>query len=261
MEETQKICWEKRDEWWIKRFTSKDGKYVFSYHYRRKTAPAQPKRFIKTIISRQLAGYLLIEKDLEDIAALLSAHEERFLGIADPKNDIIVQAIMKAVVTTYGKCFTQATTGGSNKGRGIKLDKTKIPKEYLDLHLYIMNMRNQYISHGGDSMHEKLHLLLLVPPLKEIKKRLRGKNVSGYVKLQKCLTQTTTISLLNNSELTPLITSLLKAVQIKIKKLTDKLELSRIDPELLWSKFPKEKNFVLNEQSLKSIQTNWTPNS
>lgn len=254
MKNKEKIYWEKRDEWWIKRFLSKDGKYVFSYHYQRKSAPAQPKRIIETLISHKLAGYLLIEKDLEDIAALLSAHEERFLGIADPENDIIVQAIMKAIVTTYGKCFTSATQRGSDRGRGIKLEAIIIPKAYLDLHLYMMDMRNQYISHGGDSMHEQLHLLLLVPPLKEIKKGLRGKNVSGYVKLQKCLTQTTTVSLLNNDELTPLIIWLLKYVQTKIKKLTDKLELSRVDPALLWSKFPKEKNLVLDEKKLKSIQ-------
>ena len=174
-------------------------------------------------------------------------HEKRFKETSDPKNDIILQAIMKAIVVTYGKCFSEA------KARKIKLEQACISKDHHNVHLYMMTMRNQYVAHGGLSQHEHIDLILLLPPYKKIKKAIYGKSVTGTIKLQKHITQTTTTSLLHDGRFTEIVSELKIFVQNHIAKLNKKLNLDKIDPVLFWGEFPKKDRVVLNEERLATI--------
>lgn len=248
MKNKSRVHWEKRDEWWIKRFIRKDGSHKITHHFGSKTAQPFPEIILNTRISRQLAGYLLIEKDLKDLKALLIEHEKRFQETPEPENDIILQALMKAIVVTYGKCFAEA------KERKITLNLQCIPKESLNAHQYMIEMRNKYVAHADKSLHERIDLILLLPPHKKIKRALRGKDVNGTIKLQKHLTQSTTNSLLNDGSVKQLTSELLTHVQNKISKLNEKLGLDAIDPVLFWEKFPKVDKIILKDNDLNAIK-------
>lgn len=58
------------------------------------------------------------------------------------------------LITHYGRCFAS--------GRA-KLEKRNVPKEHLETHDKIMNLRNKYIAHSGGNGEASVNLIALYP--------------------------------------------------------------------------------------------------
>ncbi|MGZ7307030.1 hypothetical protein ACXWRJ_09320, partial [Streptococcus pyogenes] len=93
-------------------------------------------------ISEQYGAYSLIEKDLRSVIIWLNEIEKLAPEDLDrwknPDKMNLVKGLFVAALTFYGKCFT------SCEGRRVKLEKTIIDPEYLDLHDHIMKLRHNF---------------------------------------------------------------------------------------------------------------------
>ena len=107
--------------------------------------------------SRQFAGYRLVGKDLGLIKEALI----EFTRLESSFNDIIRQSLTFFIIITYGKCFSKADE------RNVSLDKGAL-KDCNDqekgLHREIMELRNQYVAHGGSSNFESNSVVLIKVP-------------------------------------------------------------------------------------------------
>lgn len=106
------------------------GDHTNTYYYKRRKCL---KFKLNSNLSKQLAGYTLIEKDLRNVAVWLG-EILTYLEVLD--NTIyqkspdrtkfnIVKGLFVASLTFYGKCFTQC------EGRRVKLDKKIIKDDSL----------------------------------------------------------------------------------------------------------------------------------
>lgn len=73
----------------------------------------------------------------------------------------LVKGLFVAALTFYGKCFT------SCEGRKVKLERTIIDQEYLDLHDHIMKLRNNFAAHSGAENFEEVRVSLALHPSKK----------------------------------------------------------------------------------------------
>lgn len=107
-----------------------------------------PHYLLKNRYSEKFSGYRLIEKDLINIKEAL----EELIKIKYDANKIIAQSLSFMVIITYGKCFANA------EGRKVKLEKESALKdltaEELKIHNELIQLRNQYVAHGGISKFE-----------------------------------------------------------------------------------------------------------
>ncbi|MFO9182854.1 hypothetical protein SC996_06170 [Legionella pneumophila serogroup 1] len=114
--------------------------------------------------------------------------------------------------------------------------------------------RNQYVAHGGVSPHEKIKIILLCPPYKEIKKIRQGKYVEGSIILGKKLLQTATTNEFNDEDFDRLLQDHHDFVLKKISALSAKLEVNKIDPEKVWKFVGKKKFLIINEKMLEKLK-------
>lgn len=244
MYKTGIIKWSKIDNiYWQKIYIAESGSVNITYHYKNKKPPPCIVIEIYTKISQQLSGYHLIEKDLRDT---LLIHKE-YLKITTPKiydkDKIIIKALIRAIVITYGKCFVKAD------GRNIKLDKKFIPKEYETVHEYLMRMRHQYIAHAGQGFENSRNVLILPPE----RKYTRGKIVqTGFFSE---ISQVATHSDID-AKTKDLIQVLHRNVKEKIQSLTDIVgsSINDINPNKLYILSKKRgAHFVLNENDLSRL--------
>ncbi|MFO9478557.1 hypothetical protein SDB42_06390 [Legionella pneumophila serogroup 1] len=242
--------WKKVDTYWFEKTTiTAAGKPIVTYHFQRKSADAFPEIIFDTKISRQLAGYSLIEKDIRDIRELLKEHNLLFSKTENPGESHLLKALMKAIVVTYGKCFAKAD------GRKIMLNTKHVKSpQRLELHHSIINMRNQYVAHGGVSTHEEIKITLLCPPSKEIKKIRQGKYAEGSIILGKKLLQTATTNEFNHEAFDILLQEHHDYVSKKISDLSNRLEINKIDPEKVWKLLYKKNSLIINEKTLEKLK-------
>ncbi len=155
--------WEKLDRWWYRKAFISNSEPKFTYHYKSKLSRSCKVFEVTTKKTNQLCGFMLIEKDLRDSIELLNEYSKLFTasgGTLFSKN-IVLKGLMKAIVITYGKCFSRAD------GRKIKLSRKDIPKEYEIVHEDLINMRNQYVAHSGKTNLERCKFVFLLPPEKK----------------------------------------------------------------------------------------------
>ncbi len=124
-----------RDDWSVKEVIEpKTGKVHRLYSYKGKPA----KRIaLDTPMAKQMAGYVLIEKDLRS-AAIWLAEIDRIRGDdakLDPKGSRratdrerynLVKGLFVAALTFYGKAFAQC------EGRRVKLERRQIGAEFQE---------------------------------------------------------------------------------------------------------------------------------
>ncbi|HHT7362225.1 TPA: hypothetical protein ACTZ8L_000653 [Legionella pneumophila] len=245
-----KTTWKRVDkDWYQQTFINAQGKPVITYHYKRKSAPAIPTLLLQTKLAQQLCSYILIKKDITDTSLFIQEHNKVLQTCDDIGSNVIIKGLTRAIVITYGKCFTTAD------GRKIKLDKKIIKNaHHQDIHELLMEMRHQYIAHAGKSIHEKICLPLLCPPPKEVNKVLRGKNVKGNIVLGQHLFQTSSTIEFNDGTVLSLLNELQLSLDKKISQLQQKLGLDNLDPEKLWNLVKKNKTFYIDEEILGKIQ-------
>jgi hypothetical protein len=243
MYELGSLTWNQLSEnWFQKIIVSKTSRIIYSYHYKGKTGKPCVVIELNTPISRQLSAYALIEKDLRDALSFLEEHQ-KILHMSNPNDKgILVKALARAIVITYGKCFTKAD------GRKTKLESDHVSEKNKKTHENMMRMRNKYVAHAGDSEHENCKCIFLLPPEKK------------YLKGQ--ITYPTQFTELSQAVSPPFIAleckSLMEDVHAtvveKLNSLLNKTELKDITPEEFY-RLPKNKSnrIVLNEEDLKRI--------
>ena len=137
------------------------------YFFQRKRAPR-----IQLVdkVSRQLAGYTLIEKDLrnvlawlEEISRLVPPEGRSGKSVLSGDRAIfnLVKGLYVASLTFYGKCFTKC------EGRGIKLEQRIIDEPFLEAHRGVMHMRHNFAAHSGADNFEEVKIALVLHPNKQ----------------------------------------------------------------------------------------------
>ncbi|MBS0847583.1 hypothetical protein [Citrobacter sp. JGM124] len=69
-----------------------------------------------------------------------------------------IRPLMIASIIFYGKAFTTAD------GRKLKAEKNWLSDEYTSMHDYIMDVRNNFVAHGGVGDYEKSETVILLVP-------------------------------------------------------------------------------------------------
>lgn len=105
--------------------------------------------------SKQWIGNMSIKLDLEYVKSLITRLKINSSDSeVDEDNELFEKSIWISSVITYCKCFT-----GASKGRLVQLDKKHLFKNnpnLLSFHEEIMEMRNNYVAHAGQSSFEIL---------------------------------------------------------------------------------------------------------
>lgn len=123
-----------------------------------------PRIGIEGYLADQIKAFTLLDKDLRNVIEWLKIAQEiddesdgnnAFLD-GSIKYSLIIKSLFVSILTTYGKCFTQAT------GRRFTLNKKHIPTEYVDFHEKIINARHNYAAHKGMHDHEDCRVSLVI---------------------------------------------------------------------------------------------------
>jgi hypothetical protein len=121
------------------------------------------------------SNFALIKKDLKfcknalRIAIRLSSTENELKEVGglrpeyDDQSDIL-KGMFISFVITYGKCFTKAD------GRRVKLETKNIfeGSGLKEMHLELMNLRHEYIAHGGNTKFEQVDPVIVLHPDKNL---------------------------------------------------------------------------------------------
>lgn len=148
----------------VKEFIEPDtGKAHRVYTYKRKPC----KRVVLTSkLAEQLAGYILIEKDLRsvlvwlaEINARASTYKtgKRFSVSPDRAVFDLVKGLFVASLTFYGKCFTKC------EGRPVKLERAQLDPSFRELHDDCMAYRHNFAAHSGAKKLEHVTVVLISP--------------------------------------------------------------------------------------------------
>jgi len=147
----------------------KTGERKNRYFYKRRVAKRVE---LTSRLTQQLAGYVLIEKDLRNVLLWLSKIDElvpedhapakgdTYTKSTDRELYSIVKGLFVAVVTFYGKCFTTC------EGRRVKLDRSWIDNKYKEEHDTMMKFRHNFAAHSGADKFEEVKIVAVLDPKK-----------------------------------------------------------------------------------------------
>lgn len=144
-----------QNNWSVKRFIPAKTDNIMStfFHGKKK---AETKK-LESPKSKVYAGYVLMKHEIKNINAwveikhsIINKHDDlKELATVGYKWDLVshehIQAIFIAIISTYGKLFSNA------EGRRVKLERTQIPSEFLKIHDHLIKLRDKYTAHSGDS--------------------------------------------------------------------------------------------------------------
>jgi len=151
------------------------NKYIKEFYLNEEKCPSYEVFWKK---SEVLARYALIQKDLKQLIEMLSIATNLASDIPDipdiqggnngyifdsyNESALIRKALYTSLVITYGKCFASAN------GRRLKLDKSAVFNKETDdlklLHEQLIEVRNEYIAHGGSTDLESSSVSLVFHP-------------------------------------------------------------------------------------------------
>ncbi len=118
--------------------------------------------------AKRLLGHEIIKRDLNTCIQILDVLESKC--IIDP---ILQNALWESCITKYGRCFAD-----SNMGRGTQLDVKAIfngdTTDFKEHHTYLINERNNFSAHAGNSESDKYELRLALIP------ESKGKEKHGF---------------------------------------------------------------------------------
>lgn len=199
------------------------------YYFKRAAARRIP---ITSRVAKQLAGYVLIERDLRMVATWLTMLERisppvqgkqrHVWSTTDKDDDSHAQtlALFVAALSFYGKCFTQC------EGRGVKLERGWIPTGFEDTHDLVLQMRHNFAAHSGADKFEDVHVVLV---LAEKKGRLRDQAllVREMKQMESMISSTS-----DDFSFHALATALHAKVLAKLDELNAKIFREDINPKL-----------------------------
>ncbi|WP_160060318.1 hypothetical protein [Psychromonas sp. L1A2] len=148
------------------------NKYIKEFYLNGEKCPSYEVSWKKSEI---LARYSLIQKDLKQLIEMLSIAINLASDIPDIQGEkngyifdscnetaLIRKSLYISLVITYGKCFASAN------GRRLKLDKSAVFNKETDdlkvLHEQLIEARNEYIAHGGNTDLESSSVSLVFHP-------------------------------------------------------------------------------------------------
>lgn len=156
-----------REDWTFKEVVEpKTGKIHRLYWYKGKICKRVP---LDSPMARQLAGYVLIEKDLRSALVWLG-EIDRIRGddaALDPRGSRnskdrdrydLVKGLFVAALTFYGKAFAQC------EGRRVKMERRQIDKEFHEVHDEAIAFRNNFAAHSGAKLLERAEVAVVLPP-------------------------------------------------------------------------------------------------
>ena len=151
----------------------KTGEKTTVFFYRDKPCPAIP---LTSPVARQFGGYSLIRVDLLDAKEWLKrAHDlvpsgnqprsvkastarDRYFLSGDPSTFRLIKSLWFSAIVLYGKCYASA------EGRKVKLERSNLPDEHLEIHDKIITLRNTIVAHAGTTAHESAKVKLVLSP-------------------------------------------------------------------------------------------------
>lgn len=108
-------------------------------------------------LSKRTKSLLSIKYDLEDAHAALT--ELSLMHLMRRGTEIIMVALWKSAIVTYGKCFTNADDGGPK----LEVrDCFKSHEHFIPIHDSLMSVRNGFIAHRGDNEFEETVMFIKV---------------------------------------------------------------------------------------------------
>ena len=169
---TKKRLYPDDPDWTYKTIVLPKGRVFYNkYYYKRKRAY---RIVLDTPKATQLAGYILIEKDLRSCKIWLNEilelvkDDERYVNatqsianLDNRKTFNIVKGLFVAALTIYGKCFTTCD------GRRIKLEKTNLEKKFHEDHDDAISLRHNFAAHSGAKKIEFSRIVVLLDPKKK----------------------------------------------------------------------------------------------
>jgi hypothetical protein len=160
------------DDWIIEERVDSITRHMTNRYYFRKRLCGRVK--LVGGLSKQLAGYHLIEKDLRNIAEWLnriqvlmeevapndSKGKECFIS-PDRNTFQLIKGLFVASITFYGKLFTKAA------GRRVKLERSWfVSDELRSEHDDIMSFRHTFAAHSGKDSPEAANIILAIDPVR-----------------------------------------------------------------------------------------------
>ena len=122
---------------------------------------------VNTGIGKRLVGHEIIKRDLKDCLHILESLENKVTDVP-----ILLNSLWESFITKYGRCYA-----GACKGRGIKLEVKDVFNDevsnFKDHHEYLINERNNFSAHAGDSDSDIFEVRLALKPVSKGKERLR----------------------------------------------------------------------------------------
>jgi hypothetical protein len=156
-----------REDWTLKEVVEpQTGKIHRLYWYKGKICKRVP---LDTPMARQLAGYVLIEKDLRSASVWLEEIErirgdDATLDQQGSRNSKdrgrynLVKGLFVAALTFYGKAFAQC------EGRRVKLERRQIDTAFHEAHDDAIAFRNNFAAHSGAKLLERAEIAVVLPP-------------------------------------------------------------------------------------------------
>jgi hypothetical protein len=126
------------------------------------------RKILKSRLVDQLAGYVLIEKDLRSalswVAHIERLHdvgparkEESFAHGKDREKYVLIKGLFVAALTFYGKCFSRC------EGRRAQIDRNQLHERFHDLHDTCIRFRHNFAAHSGAEKLERVDIALVFP--------------------------------------------------------------------------------------------------
>lgn len=157
-----------RDNYWTVKeiIEPKTGKISRIYRYKNKICK---RILLDTPMAIQMAGYVLIEKDLRSAAIWLaeidkirgddaSLDHKGFRLSKDRERYNLVKGLFVAALTFYGKAFAQC------EGRRVKLERRQLETKFHETHNEAISFRNNFAAHSGAKLIERAEVALVLPP-------------------------------------------------------------------------------------------------
>lgn len=135
------------------------------YTYKRKPCH---RKILKSRLVEQLAGYVLIEKDLRS-ALSWAAHieglhevgplrdEESYAHSKDREKFVLIKGLFVAALTFYGKCFSRC------EGRRAQMDRNQLDERFHEIHDTCIRYRHNFAAHSGAEKLERVDIALVFP--------------------------------------------------------------------------------------------------
>ena len=168
-------------------------------------------------IGKRLVGHEIIKRDLNDCLHILETFENH---VTD--DSILLNALWESFITKYGRCFADARSG-----RSIKLEANDVPENFKEHHEYLINLRNNFSAHAGDSDSDIFEARLALKPVS------KGKELHGFYISREIVISAAPQALLEHKEF---ISNVIALVDEKLERIYKRIkeDYENIDIEELY---------------------------